>query len=106
MSENIEASVDFLPFVVGIALSIVFVIIDYFFLTNLLSLFGLLVASFIAGWLCKKPIVYSIVYGALIGLAISMILQGLTGFYPMWPELIGKGIVGAVVGKFIHSKIA
>ena len=105
MSESIETKADFLPVAVGVAISVVFIIIDYFLLTNFLSIFGLLLASLIAGFLCKKPILYSIIYGALIGLIISLILQGLTGYYPTWPELIGKAIAGAVIGKFVSSKI-
>lgn len=104
MSENVETNPDFLPFAVGVGLSLVFLIIDYFLSANLLSLFGLLLAAFIAGFLSKKPILYSLVNGALIALAVSLILEGMHGHYLLWPELIGKGIVGAVIGNFIRSR--
>ena len=98
MSGNIEKKIEILPIATGVVLSIVFIIIDSFLITNFL-------ASLIAGFLSKKPILFSIIYGALIGIIISLILYLTLGSCPGWAELIGKGIVGAIIGNVIGSKI-
>ena len=105
MVENSEINEIIIPLAAGIGLSVVFLLVDYLLAANYLIVFGLLVSAFVSGFLLKKPILYSIVTGAIVAIAASIIIAAIYGSCPAWAELLGKGIVAALIGNVIRSKL-
>ena len=105
MNENGDIKDLFLPLAAGVVLSAVFLIIDSVFAASYLAFFGLLISAFAAGFMIKKPILYSIVCGAAIAVIVSLIVFAVAGGCPYWAELLGKGIVGALLGNVVRTKL-
>lgn len=103
MSEDIINNIEIFPIVVGVVISVIFVILALFSNT-MVSIIGLILASAIAGFLCRNTTVYAIIYGAVIGLIASLFIGLITGILNMFILYIVLGIFGAFVGKFIQSK--
>lgn len=103
MSEDIATNIEVFPIVVGVVISVIFVIIALFSNT-MVSIIGLILASAGAGFLCKNTTVYAIIYGGVIGLITSLFIGLITGIFNMFLLYIILGIFGAFVGKFIQSK--
>lgn len=103
MSDDIINNIEIFPIVVGVVISVIFVIIALFSGT-IVSIIGLILASAVAGFLCKNTTLYAIIYGAVIGLISSLSIGLITGIFNIFLLYIILGIFGAFVGKFIQSK--
>lgn len=105
MDEDIAGNIEIFPIVVGVVISIIFLIIAMIGGGSAVGYLGLILGTAATGFLCKNTTVYAIIYGALIGIIASLFIGLLYGNFSIFILNIILGLFGAFVGKFIQSKV-
>ncbi|SEK67812.1 hypothetical protein SAMN05216439_1304 [Methanobrevibacter gottschalkii] len=94
--ENFLNVIEFKALIIGLLISLVFVGISGF--NVYLALFGVFAGSAIAGFLSDLSIIYSLVYGALIGIISSL-------FYWFGGFVFGYFLIISIIGAFIGNTV-
>ena len=112
-SDNIMERIEIVPLITGIIIvGVIFFISELYYYSPQLNLLGLVIGSFIMGYLCRESIIFVMIYGIIISIVHYLIAHFVFYFgtcyttYIVWPWLpLIIVIISAFVGNLIRVKL-